>query len=187
MSDGQRRPRAFLHKFPLLIPPTPLNPFFSGPPPPGPPHSLEAVRHKAVHHRIQAAVQAAQGHCDVICQDVARPLTWPLPQSFEAEVSQHLPDVERREADGEDHQDGGQQPDGPSPPGPALLGHQAVAGGQETGEAQSEAHHGQQGQEELQDGEVEEGGEENAEGAGPQRRGLQRTSTFQGLVGIQGT
>lgn len=123
----------------------------------------------------------------MICQDVPHPLTWPLPQRFEAEVSQHLPDVERREADGEDHQDGGQQPDGPSPPGPALLGHQAVAGGQETGEAQSEAHHGQQGQEELQDGEVEEGGEENADGAGPQRRGLQRTSTFQGLVGIQGT
>lgn len=82
--------------------------------------------------------------------------------------------MERREADGEDHQHGGQQSDGARPPRPALLGHQAVAEGEETGDAQGEAHHGQQGEEELQDGEVEEGGEEHAGGAELQRRGLYR-------------
>lgn len=128
VSDRQRRARASLHQFPLLVSPAPVNPFLPRPPPPRSPRSLEAVRHKAVDHRIQAAVQAAQGYCDMIGQDVARPLTWPLPPDFEAEVNQQLSDVERREADGEDQQDGGQQPDGPSPPGPALLGHQAVAG-----------------------------------------------------------
>lgn len=82
--------------------------------------------------------------------------------------------MERREADSEDHQDGGQQSDGTRPPSPALLRHQALAGGQKTGDAQGEAHHGQQGEQELQDGEVEEGREEHTGGAEPQRCGLWR-------------
>lgn len=80
---------------------------------------------------------------------------------FDLEVNQHLADVKRCEANGEDHQDGGQQPDGTSPPRPALLGHQAVSGGEKTGDAQGEAHHSKEREEELQDGEVEEGRKEH--------------------------
>lgn len=179
VGDCQRRPWTSLHKFPLLV--RPVEPFLPRPPPPGSPRSPEAVRHKAVNYRIQAAVQAAQGDCDMVGQDVPHRLTWPLPADLKVEVNQQLSDVERREADSEDHQNGGQQPDGPSPPGPALLGHQAVAGWEKAGEAQSEAHHSQKRQEELQDGKVDEGGEDNAGGAGLQRCGLQSTSGFQGL------
>lgn len=70
--------------------------------------------------------------------------------------------MEWREADSEDHQDSGQQPDGACPPRSALLGHQAVAGGEKAGDAQGKTHHGQQGEQELQDGEVKEGREEHA-------------------------
>ena len=177
VSYRHRRAGTFIHGVPLPISPTrvPCLPFLLPPsPPPHPPHSLEAVRHEAVHHRIQAAVQAAQGDCDVIGEHMPRPLPQPLPSNSDPEVNQQLPDVERREADGEDHQDGGQQSDGARPPRPALLGHQALAGGQKTGDAQGEAHHGQQGEQELQDGEVEEGREEHTGGAEPQRCGLRR-------------
>lgn len=134
------------------------------PAPPGPP---EAVRHKAVHHRVQTAVQTAQGHRDVIGQHL------PRPSNLDPEEDQHLPHVEGGEAKGEDHQDSDQQPDRSSSPRPAVLVHQAVAGGEETGHAQGEAHHGQQGKQELQDGEVEESWEEHTGGAELQRCRLQ--------------
>lgn len=175
VTDGRCCPRTFPHRFSLPLPlalsrlPVPLP---HSPPPPRPPHLPEAVRHKAVNHWIQAAVQAAQGHRDVISKYMLHPLAQPVHSDSDPEVDQHLPDVERREAEHEDHQDGGQQPDGTRPPRLAVLGHQAMAGGQEAGDAQSEAHHSQQGQEELQDGEVEEGREEHAGRAELQRCGL---------------
>lgn len=134
------------------------------PPPPRPPRSLEAVCHKAVNHWIQAAVQTAQGNCDVIGEYMFHPLPQSISSHFQAKVDQHLSDVKRCEAESEDHQDGGQQPDGTSPPRPALLGHQALAGREKTGDTQGEAHHSQQRQEELQDGEVEESWEEHTGG-----------------------
>lgn len=84
-----------------------------------------------------------------------RPLLESLFSDFDLEVNQHLADVKRSKANSEDHQDGNEQPDGTSPPRPALLGHQALAGGEETSDTQGEAHHSEQREEELQDGEVE--------------------------------
>lgn len=100
------------------------------------------------------------------------PLPEPILSSFDPEVNENLPDVKWREAQSEDHQNGGQQPDGTCPPCPALLGHQAVGGGEKTGDAQSETHHSQQGEEKLQDCEVKEGREEHTGGAELQRCGL---------------
>lgn len=67
----------FIHGIPLPFSPTRVSclPLLLPPsPPPRPPDSLEAVRHKAVNHWIQAAVQAAQGDCDVIGEHMPRPL-----------------------------------------------------------------------------------------------------------------
>lgn len=47
-----------------------------------------------------------------------------------------------------------------------------MGAGEKTRNAQGEAHHGQQGQDKLQDGEVEEGGEQDAGGAELQGCGL---------------
>lgn len=133
--------RVFIANIGLLVPaaavlrlPDPLPRRASPPAPPGPP---EAVSHEAVHHRIQTAVQAAQGHRDVIGQHL------PRPSDVDPEEDQHLPHVEGGEAEGEDHQDGNQQPDCPTSPGSAMLAHQAVARGEETSHAQGEAQHGQ--------------------------------------------
>lgn len=78
------------------------------------------------------------------------------------------------ETDSEDHQDGGQQSDGTSPPRSALLGHQAMTGGEKAGDTQGETHHGKQREQELQDGEVKEGREEDTGRAELQRCGLER-------------
>lgn len=72
-----------------------------------------------------------------------RPLPEPLPSNLDPEINKHLADVEWREADGEDHQDGGKEPDGTRPPRLALLGHQAVIGGEEACDTQGETRHGQ--------------------------------------------
>lgn len=59
------------------------------------PHcGLEVVSHKAVNHRVQAAVEAAEGDGDVVRHNMVRQLR--------VEVDQHLPHMEGREADGED-------------------------------------------------------------------------------------
>lgn len=168
--------RAFIQWIPLPFDSTckPHLPVLRFPSPsPGFPHSLEAVRHKAVNHWIQAAVQAAQGHRDVIGKHVPRPLPQRLPSHSDLEVNQHLADVEGREAHGEDHQDSSQKSDGTGPSHPALVG-QAVAGGEKTGDTQSEAHHSEQGEEKLQDGEIEEGRDDHAGGAELQSCGLKR-------------
>lgn len=81
--------------------------------------------------------------------------------------------MERCEANSEDHQDSGQKPDGTSPSSSALLWHQALTGGEEAGEAESEAHHSEHGEEELQNSEVEVGRKDNAGGAEIQRCGLE--------------
>lgn len=120
----------------------------------------------------------------MIGQHVPRPLPRPSPSHVDPEVDQHLPDVEGGEAEGEDHQDSGQQPDGASSPRPALLMHQAVARGEETSYAQGEAHHGQQGEQELQDGEVEESWEEHTGRAELQRCCLQNREDIKNVKSV---
>lgn len=110
----------------------------------------------------------------MIGKHIPRPLPGSFPRHCEMEVNQHLADVEGCETHSEDHQDGGQKPDGTSPPHPALVGHPAVAGGEKTGDAQSEDHHSEQGEEKLQDGEIEEGREDHAGGTELQSCGLER-------------
>lgn len=69
--------RTFIHWISLPFYPTCMNRLpvpLPRSPPPHPPHSLEAVRHKAVNHWIQAAIQAAQGNCDVIGEYMPHPL-----------------------------------------------------------------------------------------------------------------
>lgn len=114
------------------------------------PHAgLEVVGDEAVDDGVHAAVQAAEGDGDVVDNDVVGHVG--------IEVHQHLPDVERGEADGEDDQDSGEELHGPHAPLSALLHQTGV--GQGTHDAHGEHHDDDQGEEELEDGQDEELGD----------------------------